>query len=160
VDECKSLMPGAGAAPGAADDATFEVEVASGDTHGGGGGGDSSTGGSWAYVMVGPDLAYNARLVIQRIHFVTSMASYDVTTNISARPYMMALQHNKRESRGGGFWYADVGIAVYAARTNGGSGGGPAWVPVEGRLGARERTGQVEMMLEAGAYTRPLLGST
>ena len=59
----------------------------------------------------------------------------------------MSLQPNKRGLGSERYWYADVGVAVYR-KSHGTSG--PAWTPVTGRLGARERVEQVELMFEAG----------
>ena len=61
--------------------------------------------------------------------------------------YVMSLQPNKRGLGSERYWYADVGVAIYR-KSHGTSG--PAWTPVTGRLGARERVEQVELMFEAG----------
>ena len=66
----------------------------------------------------------------------------------SSWAYAMSLQPNKRGLCSERFWYADVGIAVYrkgASKTQ-----APTWTPVTGRLGARERVAQVELMFEVG----------
>ena len=66
----------------------------------------------------------------------------------SSWAYAMSLQPNKRGLCSERFWYADVGIAVY--RKGESKTLGPTWTPVTGRLGARERVAQVELMFEVG----------